>query len=49
MSLAKNVPLVERSNLQLRVGAFSVFNHPTFGITSAGGNRTVQLGAKLTF
>jgi hypothetical protein len=63
MGLAKNVHLVERSNLQLRVDAFSVFNHPTFGnpngdisntaavgrITSAGGNRTVQLGAKLTF
>jgi hypothetical protein len=63
MSLAKNVHLVERSNLQVRVDAFSVFNHPTFGnpngdisntaavgrITSAGGNRTVQLGAKLTF
>ncbi len=63
MSLAKNLPLYERFNLELRLDAFSVFNHPTFGnpatditntgavgrITSAGGNRTVQIGAKLTF
>ena len=63
IGLAKNVPLRERSNLQLRVDAFSVFNHPTFGnpngdisnsaavgrITTAGGNRTIQLGAKLSF
>ncbi len=63
-SLAKNLPFHERFNLELRLDAFSVFNHPTFvnpgvtditntaavgRITSAGGNRTVQIGAKLTF
>lgn len=58
--------MLERLNLELRVDAFSVFNHPTFNapggattditntaavgrITSAGGNRTVQLGARFTF
>ncbi|MGH9667599.1 MAG: hypothetical protein ACRD9L_24525, partial [Bryobacteraceae bacterium] len=63
MSLAKNFPFLERFNLEMRVDAFSAFNHPTFGnpnavitntggvgrITGAGGNRTVQIGAKLTF
>ncbi|MEO7142319.1 MAG: TonB-dependent receptor [Bryobacteraceae bacterium] len=63
MSLAKNFALHERANLEMRVDAFSAFNHPTFGnpatditntatvgrITGAGGNRTVQIGAKLTF
>jgi hypothetical protein len=63
VSLAKNSKLTERTNLQLRIDAFSVFNHPQFSnpnsnisnpttagtITSAGGNRTVQLGAKLQF
>jgi hypothetical protein len=63
MGLAKSVKLVERAQLELRMDAFSVFNHPTFSnpaadisntatvgrITSAGGNRTIQLGAKLTF
>jgi hypothetical protein len=63
MGLAKSVQLIERAQLELRMDAFSVFNHPTFSnpasdisntatvgrITSAGGNRTIQLGAKLTF
>jgi len=63
MSLAKHLPIRERANIELRLDAFSAFNHPTFGnpnatitntaavgrITSAGGNRTVQIGAKFTF
>jgi Carboxypeptidase regulatory-like domain/TonB dependent receptor len=63
MGLSKRIKLIERAMLELRVDAFSVFNHPTFSnpasdisvtstvgrITSAGGNRTVQIGAKLTF
>ncbi|MBS1827947.1 MAG: TonB-dependent receptor [Acidobacteria bacterium] len=63
MSLAKHTAISERVNLELRLDAFSAFNHPTFGnpnanitnaaavgrITSAGGNRTVQIGARLTF
>jgi hypothetical protein len=62
-SLAKNTRIGERVNLQLRLDAFSVFNHPQFSnpsasisnaatvgtITSATGNRTVQIGAKLQF
>ena len=62
-SLAKNTRFRENLNLQLRMEAFSVFNHPLFNnpnanisnlatvgtISSAGGNRTVQLGAKLQF
>jgi len=31
MSLAKHFPFWERANLELRLDAFSVFNHPTFG------------------
>jgi len=64
---AKNFRFHERANLELRMDAFSVFNHPMFGlqgtspgtditntatvgkITSAGGNRTVQFGGKLSF
>jgi len=63
MGLAKNIKFVERLNLELRMDAFSVFNHPTFSnpasditvtstvgrITSAAGNRTIQLGARMTF
>jgi hypothetical protein len=63
MGLAKNITFVERLNLELRVDAFSVFNHPTFSnpasditvtstvgrITSAAGNRTIQLGARMKF
>jgi hypothetical protein len=64
LSLVKNTRMGERVNLQLRMDAFSVFNHPTFNnpastditnvgavgrITSAGGNRTVLIGAKLAF
>ena len=63
LSLVKNTTIHERLTLQLRIDAFSVFNHPTFGnpasditntgsvgrITSAGGNRTVLIGAKLFF
>ena len=63
LSLVKNTRIAERASLQLRMDAFSAFNHPTFGnpsaditntgavgrITSAGGNRTVLLGAKLAF
>ena len=63
LSLVKNTRIAERATLQLRMDAFSAFNHPTFGnpasditnpgavgrITSAGGNRTVLLGAKLSF
>ncbi|HTM49220.1 MAG TPA: hypothetical protein VL285_11080, partial [Bryobacteraceae bacterium] len=63
MSLAKHTALQERVNLELRLDAFSAFNHPTFGnpnanitntaavgrITSAGGGRSVQIGARLTF
>lgn len=63
LSLVKNTRLAERATLQLRMDAFSVFNHPTFGnpaaditnlgsvgrITSAGGTRTVLIGAKLSF
>jgi len=63
MSLAKHTALNERASLELRLDAFSAFNHPTFGnptanitntaavgrITSAGGNRTVQIGARITF
>lgn len=63
LSLVKNTAIGERLNLQLRMDAFSVFNHPTFGnpaatitntatvgrISSAGGNRTVMIGAKLAF
>ena len=62
-SLSKSISIREQTILQIKMEAFSVFNHPTFGnpsasisnpaavgrITSAGGNRTVQLGAKLTF
>ena len=63
MGAAKNIRIHERLGLELRMDAFSVFNHPTFGnpgtditnlatvgrITSAGGNRTLQFGAKLSF
>jgi hypothetical protein len=63
MGLAKTTSIRERLRLELRMDAFSVFNHPTFAnpaaditnpgavgrITSAGGNRTVQLGGKLYF
>jgi hypothetical protein len=63
MSLVKNTAIGDRGNLELRMDAFSAFNHPTFGnpaaditnkatvgrISSAGGNRTVQIGAKLSF
>jgi hypothetical protein len=66
MGLAKTFRIGERLSLDLRMDAFSVFNHPTFGnpstagtditntgavarITSAGGNRTIQLGGKLYF
>ncbi|HXA51894.1 MAG TPA: hypothetical protein VNV86_16365 [Candidatus Acidoferrum sp.] len=63
ISLVKNTVIRERGNLELRMDAFSAFNHPTFNnpaaditntaavgrITSAGGNRTVQIGAKLSF
>jgi hypothetical protein len=67
MGAAKNFRIHERANLELRMDAFSVFNHPMFGlqgsspstditnsatvgkITSAGGNRTVQFGGKLSF
>jgi len=63
LSLVKNTSIHEKLTLQLRIDAFSVFNHPTFGnpasditntgsvgrITSAGGNRTVLIGAKLFF
>ncbi len=63
ISLVKNTSIRERGRLELRMDAFSAFNHPTFGnpaaditnkgtvgrITSAGGNRTVQIGAKLSF
>jgi hypothetical protein len=62
-SIAKNTKFGEKLNLQLRMDAFSVFNHPQFSnpnanisntatvgtITSATGNRTVQIGAKLQF
>jgi hypothetical protein len=62
-SLAKNTRFRENVNLQLRLDAFSVFNHPQFSnpnanisnlatvatITSATGNRTVQIGAKFQF
>jgi hypothetical protein len=62
-SIAKNTRFAEKLNLQLRMDAFSVFNHPQFSnpnasisntatvgtITSATGNRTVQIGAKLQF
>ena len=61
-SLAKNMAIRERVNLQIRMDAFSVFNHPVPGdpdtnissntagrISSVGGDRTVQLGAKFTF
>jgi hypothetical protein len=62
-SLVKSTAIRERLTLQLRMDAFSAFNHPTFGnpaseitntgavgrITSAGGNRTVLIGAKLFF
>lgn len=62
-SLVKSTAIRERLTLQLRIDAFSAFNHPTFGnpasditntgavgrITSAGGNRTVLIGAKLFF
>jgi hypothetical protein len=67
MGAAKNFRLHERLNLELRMDAFSVFNHPTFGnqganpntditnaatvgrITTAGGNRSLQFGGKLSF
>jgi hypothetical protein len=63
LSLVKDTAIRERLTLQLRIDAFSVFNHPTFAnpasditntgsvgrITSAGGNRTVLIGAKLFF
>ena len=63
MSLVKNTAIRDRGNLELRMDAFSAFNHPTFSnpaaditnkatvgrISSAGGNRTVQIGAKLSF
>jgi hypothetical protein len=63
LSLVKNTSIREKLTLQLRIDAFSAFNHPTFGnpasditnpgavgrITSAGGNRTVLIGAKLFF
>jgi hypothetical protein len=63
MGAAKNIRIHERLGIELRMDAFSVFNHPTFGnpstditnlatvgrITSAGGNRTVQFGGKLSF
>jgi len=66
MGLSKQIPMFERIRMELRLDAFSVFNHPEFGgssalnvdisntaavgrITAASGNRTVQLGAKLTF
>jgi hypothetical protein len=67
MGAAKNFRIHERLNLELRMDAFSVFNHPTFGnqgtnpntditntatvgrITTAGGNRSLQFGGKLSF
>lgn len=63
MGLAKTFNFLERMRLDLRMDAFSVFNHPTFGnpatditntatvgrITSAGGNRTIQISGKLYF
>ncbi len=35
MGLAKNIKFVERLNLELRMDAFSVFNHPTFSNPSS--------------
>lgn len=44
MSIAKNFALTERTNLQFRMDAFNVFNHPVYGFDSQEGNRCVDCG-----
>ena len=56
----RNTAIGDLGDLALRMDAFSTLNHPAFGkpatdittvgrITSSGGNRTVQISAKLSF
>ena len=57
ISLEKNTKITERTTLQLRLDAFDVFNHPSFGQISStrfsvgdlGSSRQLQLAGKILF
>lgn len=44
MGVSKTVPIVERLKLELRMDAFSVFNHPTFGNPATDITNTATVG-----
>jgi hypothetical protein len=45
LSLSKNTRLKEHANLQLRLDAFSAFNHPLFSTPSANISNAATVGA----
>jgi hypothetical protein len=44
MGLSKTIPIFERLKLDLRMDAFSVFNHPTFGNPATDITNTATVG-----
>jgi hypothetical protein len=44
MGLSKTLPILERLKLELRMDAFSVFNHPTFGNPATDITNTATVG-----
>jgi len=48
MSLAKFVSFNDRAKLELRLDAFSAFNHPTFGNPNANITNTAAVGRVLS-
>jgi hypothetical protein len=44
MSVMKNFPLTERFNLQFRMDAFNIFNHPVLGFSGTQGNTCIDCG-----
>ncbi len=45
MGVSKTIPILERLKLDLRMDAFSVFNHPTFGNPTTAGTDITNTGA----